>query len=516
MQRFVDLGFKEPARGGLMRVFYGRGGKDEKGTGEYRIIWGREGAAACQRALADPRLGGWWMRRGSLLRAEAVHYIAAGDVAEAEPILTRLQAEAAASTNGLYRSSIASSVALIRAWLSLKAGRRDDALKFANQLSSERPYAAFITRASARIHFAAEPGWATVDRVSRQAASVDPSQIEKLLIAAALVGDFSRVVELDREIEVTSPSQRNDWTYDAGVIEEGVKLAYFAGHAAYALAALDRPTEAEARLNRGDEQLSLFAERVKKTAFGASPSERNLRQSVANLARAELGRWRKMIEVRRTASGIGMEQLATRTKGSVPRDFNYFTDMRQVALAGRPEAGAQGVANPLGKDELANALRTLDVDDLTSSLTDIEFESGQLKISNAENWLLSMTHGLTFKNEANGALTVRYGMGGLGPATVQEFAMLGAARKIRSTGYSAFIVLNEQTLPRVIEDCTRGLVCARNLIGYEAQLLILPVNPAQVPPGYQQFAWRALDAAKVQGSIESHYALSFAPRSSGS
>jgi hypothetical protein len=106
-------------------------------------------------------------------------------------------------------------------------------------------------------------------------------------------------------------------------------------------------------------------------------------------------------------------------------------------------------------------------------------------------------------------------MGGLGPATAQEFAMLGAARKVRSTGQSAFIVLNEQTLPRVIEDCTRGFICTRNLIGYEAQLLILPVGPAQVPAGYQQFAWRALDAAKVQTSIESHYALSFAPRPKG-
>ena len=497
-----------------MRVIYGRGGIDEKGTGQYHVTWGRDGAAACERALSDSRLANWWMRRGSLRRAEAMHLIAAGESERSEPILASLESEVSASRNGLYRSSMSSSLTLIRAWLALDRKQPDSARALAQNLIADRPYSAFVRRAASRILVAADPNWAAVEKTMKDSAPVDSHEMAAMFMIAAVDSDFARLVELDHEIVLTSPSQRKDWSYDAGLINEGMALAEYGGHAAYALSALGRPSDAEARLQLADAQIGDFAERTKKTAFGASPKDRVIRQKVAALARDQLAKWREVIALRGSVKGIGIDQLVSRAKGKLPRKFYFAGDLRRLALDGAVGTAPATTDGSSAKEELAKLFGQVGITELADALPAVEYESGQVKIGNAENWLLSMPNGLTFTDEPSGDLTVRYSMGGLGQATAQEFAMLGAARKVRSLGHSGFIILNEQTLPRVMQDCTMGLACTRSLLGYEAQLLILPVDLGHIPAGYQQYGWRVLDAGKVQSALESYYAMAFAPHTS--
>src|SRR5206468_6064817 len=138
-----------------------------------------------------------------------------------------------------------------------------------------------------------------------------------------------------------------------GIINEGMSLSDYGGHAAYALAALGRPAEAEARLNSADAQITEFAERTKKMAFGGSPKDRVLRQRVAELARDQVAKWRQTIALRNSAKGIGIEQLVSRAKGALPRKFYFVADLRRVALEGSPSAQPAAADSPSGKDEMA-------------------------------------------------------------------------------------------------------------------------------------------------------------------
>jgi len=99
------------------------------------------GLAAC--LLAVDQLKAWpqhWMRRVSLLRAEALHWLADGRPGKALEALDAADAAAAGKEDIWYRRSLGLGTAMVRAYALIAAGRAAEGDALAMQAWASRPY----------------------------------------------------------------------------------------------------------------------------------------------------------------------------------------------------------------------------------------------------------------------------------------------------------------------------------------------------------------------------------------
>ena len=92
-----------------------------------KVEFGDVGVDACDAALADPALKpAFWARRVNLLRARALHNIAAGHYDEALKDLDRAKAEIKDPTDPFFRRSVGLSLDFLRAYADHKVGRSQE------------------------------------------------------------------------------------------------------------------------------------------------------------------------------------------------------------------------------------------------------------------------------------------------------------------------------------------------------------------------------------------------------
>lgn len=505
MQRYVDLGYREPRRGGLTGLLAGKGGVERAATGEYVIAWGKEGAAACARALSDSRLANWPFRRDQLRRAEVIHLLASDDRASAASKLDLLAQSPSMRTNRLYGASLSVSIQLIRSWLARTGDQGGQAKALADRIALDRHYSPTIRRATLPLQFSGSTAdWPALDRYYRDLESIDPAQNFIRFGLAARDSDFQDVIVIDRSAYRFLPSQRKGWTFDRGAIQEGLQIASYGGHTAYAFAALGRDNEATARLALARVQLERFLSAEFKALINKSPA-RLLREQVSTMGLSELARWEATIAARRQMiAKPGDPANAHLVRGKLPGNFMYMQDLLPLI---RSEGLSSAMVSSTGtaREIVVKALSEQNAAALGNALPDLDYLDGQLTTKKAENWLTTSDTGISFDNEKDGTMTIRYGAGGVSEAVAEELVTLAAARKALALGKTHFIILSRQTLPRVRENCTVYPACLNTEVGNEAQLRFIAFNPGAVPTEFQPMAGRAIDAAAAQRQIEGQY-----------
>ncbi|MDB5433050.1 MAG: hypothetical protein JWP35_4166 [Caulobacter sp.] len=139
---------------------------------------GQDGISACTDALADSSVAGadGAGRRANLLRARALHYLEAGDPADALSDIAAARAGVAelGPADPAVERSFGASLSLLEAAVLVRLGRYDEAERLALGVADARPYAVSIQRAAADI-LAVDPHIAEGEgRVLARLIALDP------------------------------------------------------------------------------------------------------------------------------------------------------------------------------------------------------------------------------------------------------------------------------------------------------------------------------------------------------
>ena len=145
----------------------------------------KQGAAACTVALEDARLEpGYVMRRASLLRARAIHRLAAGQVAEALADLEAVRQLPIGDVDPNFHRSIMHGVDLATAYVLRLKGEHEAAEALALKAWRERPYNRSTTY-GALLAIGADASPDSLTPLLRRMAQLDPGVAEALGSEAA-------------------------------------------------------------------------------------------------------------------------------------------------------------------------------------------------------------------------------------------------------------------------------------------------------------------------------------------
>lgn len=138
------------------------------------MTFDRLGASACDTALASPHLEPkYWLRRVNLLRAKAMHLMAAGDNTAALAVLDEAMAAAREPDDVFYRRSEGLAVEMVRAYILARIGRRGEADALAMRLWEQRPFSRGVTL-NALMVLAGGPREADRERLILRLHQLDP------------------------------------------------------------------------------------------------------------------------------------------------------------------------------------------------------------------------------------------------------------------------------------------------------------------------------------------------------
>ena len=147
-----------------------------------KIEFGDVGVEACDASLADPALKpAFWARRANLLRARALHNIAAGHYDEALKELDRAEAEIKDRTDPFFRRSVGLSLDFLRAYADHKVGRSQEGVDLALKTWAERPYSREATW-SAVVAIGPTATQPEAARLMRRWMALQPKAITPLLV----------------------------------------------------------------------------------------------------------------------------------------------------------------------------------------------------------------------------------------------------------------------------------------------------------------------------------------------
>jgi len=496
---------------------------------------GSNGAVMCTKALADPRLPEkFWMRRVSLLRARAIHNLAAGsDKAHVEQAAADLELASAAvrePEDAFYRRSLGLGLDLVRAYTLRQMGRADESRQIAAEAYAKRPFNRQILiameGASGDDHTAGS--YMSLDQAF---ARLDPRHIDSMFRKAFYAGDFKQVIALHPHLVVpiatrgigfgTARMDKIQRAYDAGTTLK--HLADRAGQRAYAELALGNKAGAEKLLADTQTQIEeKTPARFAPLAYGQKEDGNALNARAIN-------------SILVVASAEAMQRLQDwKTILALRADIATSSDIGALLerMGGIPRIGA-----PV---ELLEAVQTRwpDVLELKAIIADRKFEEQLRQRMDYSSQIQTLFEGLPHAEmagtivpykKANSALigSIWGGVSGFkiiseptsqnvtveflseygSPTATEELALLRAADITRNRGYNAFVILGRRDYQRTQNTTMYGMVLRSDPMGYSTQLDIELLDKNNLPPRFDSLAWRVLDADAVLASLGPAYGM---------
>ncbi|MEZ0243663.1 MAG: hypothetical protein ACAH11_09830, partial [Sphingomonas sp.] len=197
--------------------------------------------ARCDTALADPLLQPkFWLRRGHLLQAKAMHQIESGDAEGALVTLAASGAVGAANSDPFFADSVGLGNRALRAFALFKLGKNELAFAELDAVDRARPYAADLRGLTRAIRLANTKDFGAQRALLMASVPTDPNALVQLFWVGMIFSDFQQVVALSPQVSFDLPRGRGDWQIQ-GMEARRYELidtrAEFAGATAYALAA---------------------------------------------------------------------------------------------------------------------------------------------------------------------------------------------------------------------------------------------------------------------------------------
>lgn len=508
--------------GQLANLFVAYGAYGNTTRSDVRV--GADGARMCDAALAAPALEPRYeLRRASLLRARAIHRLAAGDRAGAAADVAASRAAVGPASGGaLYERSMAVGADYVEAYALAMDGRKAEAAALARAAFAKRPY----SRQSA------VAAWLVLEKAGdrseleahlRALSRLNPEAIEGLY--DALVEDGRWADALAVYPQMKAPRLRQEarpYGYGpAGPLDVREKVAAEAwglrrgAGQAYALAASGAPAEARAALAAARERLARVSEppaaptiRPGRRKVLKRDQERYEFETRANATLRDRGgdileRWAPLIEARALlAEGDTAGALAA-VQALDPRripDPAIWSDLRAAVRERLPEAekarlvpmrAVEGEARPAAA--LTTLLQALPEAERIENLPRFE--------ARTSSW-----GGWSIDTRDDGVTEIRYhSVDATAPSAVEEMALLRAADLALKAGKPGVLVIGRKDTQHTTYVVTYGVPGPPIPTGYSSDLEVLLVDPAALPPGYAGAEWRVLDAAKIYADLEPHY-----------
>jgi tetratricopeptide (TPR) repeat protein len=479
--------------------------------------FGRGGIAVCDAALADPRmLPEWSLRRANILQARALHKAAVRDFSGALADLA--SSDAAAGTDRYTLRSMGATNNLIRSWLRMEAGEKEEAVAALRQAAAARPWEAGLHGMVLQLHLAASSDWETYRRDTRQLATLDPNRLVGLYALAMTQGDFAEAAALYPQINLTVPRDRGGYRIDNTLlrrVQQMVVGADLRGGYAYALAASGKPAEAAAEVAQARAEVERAVAPPKPIGRRTELTREQRGEHAAfsmggEVAKKSLDRWDRLTRLKQTIGERKFEQAFVELQRAPIGADGPALDIVQslIAIAPRPQPELEELSATM-RSVIATQLdgmRRIRLTDLFEALPEPESARAVPPYDGAsDGWLSFDSEGYRLDpSQVKGAHTIRFARSDGTMAMASEMVLLRAAELARKNGHRGFILAGRRMIRR--ELLAYGQAPGTGTpSGQEAELDVVFVDPARLPPEYANAGWRVLDAEKVWTELSPLY-----------
>lgn len=220
------------------------------------------GAVACDQAIAALAVE-FWQRRVNLIRARAVHRLAAGDATAALQDLAAARQAVSSGSDPLYMQSLDVGDQLIRAYAARLSGDHAAAGALALDAFKMRPFDIGVARAALAAMGAAAPSDSR-EPLIRRLAELHPDNLDGVFVWAFQTGRFEEVIALYPLLQPQPGGDIGNWIIDYRLdYETSMRPRQLAAYLrrdliyAYALAANGDHDEARGVIEQSRQKLSL-------------------------------------------------------------------------------------------------------------------------------------------------------------------------------------------------------------------------------------------------------------------
>lgn len=473
---------------------------------------GPDGIVHCDKAMSDPLIERYWMRRVSLLRAKAVHQLAVRDSRAALATLDQIGAATAADADSFFHRSLMVGATLVRAY-ALKDTNPAEADALVAEALKARPFSRQVLVAAMTIGGEAASRERRRD-LAQQMARLQPKLTDYLYLEDLELGDFRSAVGMFSGL-TPRYEERQGWVYSVfsptATVENNARASvYWAtrhGQQAFALSALGQYEAARETLRAGRERLDASTadrgNRGKTRLSDRQAREKSLVAQARHTGNAILDYWTLMVERREMISaGRAREAVASIRAKPMQDDFAAaaIMDALRAALPGDSEVAALPLVKfrptPLGAPSLRQMFETL---------PDAETPRQRPGYDNRLG-LIRETDGYSVSDD-DGVTLVRFvGFGAVPGQMVEEAALLRAAEEAQRRGKTGLILIERSDVRTFIVDSYQQPTNQGRPGGYETRLKLVYVDAGNLPETYRATPWRVIPAADVIAALKPHYA----------
>ena len=485
---------------------------------------GAGGIAACDRALADPRLvDKHWLRKASLLRARAIQNLAASKPDQAIADLDRAATATRQPDDPFIKRSMVLGMDVVRGYALAQKGDSEAGRKMVMLAQQQRPYDRSLGLAIMAMLVDDETSGEGLESI-QSVARLDPRVIDLVFQMAFERGDFPRAIEIYPQIRPmtrtgdigVSRAERNvqDFKKDLEVIRFSINRA---GQLAYAHAALGQASEAKAAIERGRAALATAIPAVlPPLAVGEKEGSRRQLDRIINgqLVKAgsigadHLTTWSTLAVLRLEAAALPAPDAKARIgQARIPKDggLGVTLDLTKLLLAKDP--ADKKIAATLAEFKVArSALSPITESDarlVFNALPHTEIAKRVASFRKSNSALVGYLWGgvsgfKTTPDKADPArATISFVSAKSSSSVVQEMALLRAADYARERGKSGFVIHDRSDYERTVTTTYYGSALRSDPNGYSSSLEIEMVDLDRLPDRLRSAPWRAIPAAEV-------------------
>jgi hypothetical protein len=476
-----------------------------------------------------------WMRRVSLISARAIHRIElSGDTKGALADLDLAVQTAGENGNGdaYYRRSLGWSLNVLRAYVLRQAGNQTEATALALAALAERPHnrQALLVVLHAMGPKADE---AAIHTVQVSLARLIPAYSAVLFERAFETGKFAEAIDLYPQlvpseelgaVHAAEGQQANlDWRNfrRAALFRASTGMAYV-----YALAALGRDGEARAALDGVRARLAADTapppplsakEQTDREKVSLHDGDIENRKRSAVEANKIIDQWAEYVALRlKISEGKTDEVIAALKTVQLPRSW-ASVELLEALAAKLPKAKQPMAPSTLAlRAELGRTREDLKENkaaDFFRDLPEVETADRLTAYTEQKGWLAGILldgpvkRGFKVENsDPLGITPVHYSGGGATTAaTVEEMALLRAAELARAAGKKGMVVAKRMDVERSLTTYYYSTPVNTMPTGFETELDVVFVDPANLPDAYKNAAWRVIDADQVYDALAPFY-----------
>jgi hypothetical protein len=472
---------------------------------------GDAGIAACDQALADPRLVPAYVLRGSdLLQAKAVHQMTSGKLEEA--LKTLDLSDQTGRGEPLFDQSLGQGNRALRATALAGLGKKAEAEAILTDMERRRPFAVSELQLAMRVRLQFEDDVKAQMAILERQAALNPGAQHELFWMAMQYDDFPAALRYATGVSYDDPKKHGGWVIQGADIEkylDVVNRAKFAGAVAYAQYATGQP-EAAAKtftMIRAYVKQSMEPPPAPEPGASWSKSQRvdyDERTLFGKQALDLLDIWQSNIALRDAVKSKKISEIPDLIKQMGVKKVPLLTDI--IKQAQTPEPKDTIVRNQLleqltaEKDKARLKELRATFQDLVKMLPKPETVSMQPRWQGEGDGILrSNLNGYAVrKNPDAGSFTVRFGAATGTIAMVDEGALLAAAYHAQKEGKDGFVIDTREPIQRTIKYVGMYSGGRTENSGYEVQLVLRPVSSATAVAGDRE---RLIRAAEVIAAL---------------